>query len=398
MNPDLDKLQPYPFEKLNALTAGISPPPELEPIALSLGEPKHPPPPAVLDCLRDNLDKLANYPSTKGLPLLRQTICDWAAQRFHLAGGDLDPQRHVLPVNGTREALFAFAQAVIERRGQPLVVCPNPFYQIYEGAALLAGAEPHFLNCDADNHYLPDIDAVDEAIWQRCQLLYLCSPGNPTGAVMDTALLKKIIALADRHDFIIASDECYSELYFDAARRPPGLLQACAELGRSDFARCVVFHSLSKRSNLPGLRSGFVAGDAEVMAKFLLYRTYHGCAMPVASQLASAAAWSDETHVEANRAAYRRKFAAVLETLDNCLPVAMPDAGFYLWPRTPIADTDFARRLFAEQHIRVLPGRFIARDTAAGNPGANHVRIALVATEQQCVEAAGRLKRFIEQL
>ncbi|TQV85646.1 succinyldiaminopimelate transaminase [Exilibacterium tricleocarpae] len=398
MNSDLDKLQPYPFERLAALKTGINPPRDREHIALSIGEPKHPPPPLVLEHLAQNLGRLANYPTTKGLPELRQAIADWATRRFALGADGLDPERQVLPVSGTREALFAFAQAVVDRAGAPLVLCPNPFYQIYEGAALLAGAEPYFLNCTAATGYLPDFDQVPEAIWQRCRLLYLCSPGNPTGAVADLANLKKVIELADAHDFVIASDECYSELYFDEARPPAGLLQACAALGRRDFARCVVFHSLSKRSNLPGLRSGFVAGDAQVLEKFLLYRTYHGCAMPVASQLASTAAWRDEGHVKANRDAYREKFAAVLEILGDCLPVARPDAGFYLWPRTPIADTDFARELFARQHITVLPGRFIARDTPAGNPGIDHVRMALVAPLAQCIEAAERLKVFVEHL
>ncbi len=397
MNRDLERLQPYPFEKLNALKAAVQPPQGLVHIALSIGEPKHEPPAFVLDTIRDNLARLANYPSTKGLPELRQVIADWLSQRFQLNEGSLDGERHVLPVNGTREALFAFTQAVIDRNTAqaPLVVSPNPFYQIYEGAAFLAGAEPYFLNCTRENGYIPDFDQVPEHVWQRCQLLFLCSPGNPTGAVIDTATLKKLIALADEHDFVIASDECYSELYFDEAQPPVGLLQACAELGRDDFARCVVFHSLSKRSNLPGLRSGFVAGDAAVLDKFLLYRTYHGCAMPVTNQLASIAAWQDEHHVKANRDAYRAKFDAVLEILAGHLDVQRPDASFYLWPKTDISDLDFAQRLFAEQHITVLPGRFIAREADGINPGENHVRMALVATLEECVEAAERIRRFV---
>ncbi len=402
MNSDLQRLQPYPFEKLNALKAQVDAPEQLDPIPLSIGEPKHLPPPFVIEALQTNLDKLANYPSTKGLPELRQAIAAWAGRRFQLPPGSLDAERHVLPVNGTREALFAFAQAVVNRdpdSPKPLVVSPNPFYQIYEGAALLAGADPHYLNCTRDNNYIPDFDAVPAATWQRCQLLYLCSPGNPTGAVIDTATLQKLIALADEHDFVIASDECYSELYFDESAPPVGLLQACAELGRDDYHRCVVFHSLSKRSNLPGLRSGFVAGDAAILECFLLYRTYHGCAMPVPTQLASIAAWNDEVHVKANRDLYRQKFDAVLEILDGVLEVRKPDASFYLWPRTPIADTDFAQQLFAQQHVTVLPGRYIARNVEGQiNPGENHVRMALVAPVDKCIEGAQRIKRFVEGL
>jgi len=400
MNPDLQRLHPYPFEKLNKLKAAVSPPTHLEHIALSIGEPKHEPPAFVLNTLQENLGRLVNYPTTKGLPELRQTIADWLTRRFKLQAGSVDAERHVLPVNGTREALFAFAQAVIDRTQTtddlpPLVVSPNPFYQIYEGAAFLAGAEPHFLNCTLDNGYIPDFDAVPADVWQRCQLLFLCSPGNPTGAVVDSATLQKLIKLADEHDFIIASDECYSELYFDESNPPMGLLQACKDMGRFDFAKCVVFHSLSKRSNLPGLRSGFVAGDSEVLAQFLLYRTYHGCAMPVTSQLASIAAWNDETHVLANRNAYRAKFDAVLNILGDHLDVKKPDASFYLWARTEMSDLDFAQGLFAEQNITVLPGRYIARESEGINPGENYVRMALVATLEECIEAAERIKTFL---
>jgi len=395
MNRDLEKLQPYPFEKLNALKAQVSPPSDLAHIALSIGEPKHEPPAFVLQTLQDNIERLANYPSTKGMPVLRAAISAWLERRFKLQPGSVDAERHVLPVNGTREALFAFTQAVIERGAKPLVVSPNPFYQIYEGAALLAGAEPYFLNCDKDKGYVPDFDAVPEEVWQRCQLLFLCTPGNPTGAVIDTATLKKLIALADQHDFIIASDECYSELYFDETNPPVGLLQACAEMGRNDYQRCVVFHSLSKRSNLPGLRSGFVAGDADVMKKFLLYRTYHGSAMAIPNQFASVAAWNDELHVKRNRDAYRQKFDAVLNTLDGLIDVQKPDASFYLWAKTDISDLEFTQRLYAEQHITVLPGRYIAREANGVNPGEYHVRMALVATVEECVEAAERMKAFL---
>ncbi|WP_041523107.1 succinyldiaminopimelate transaminase [Gilvimarinus agarilyticus] len=398
MNNDLQQLHPYPFEKLAALKAGITPPAELAHIALSIGEPKHLPPAFVLRELSNNLDRLANYPATKGLLELRSAIAHWADQRFDLCQ-KLDPETQVLPVNGTREALFAFAQAVINRTAdKPLVVCPNPFYQIYEGAALLAGAEPQFLNCTAENNFIPDYACVPADIWERCQLLYLCSPGNPTGAVMSSAQFQQLIELADRYDFVIASDECYSELYQHEHQAPAGLLQACSDMGRNDYRRCVVFHSLSKRSNLPGLRSGFVAGDAGILGAFLKYRTYHGCAMAVPNQIASTAAWQDEDHVLANRDAYRKKFTAVLDILDGCLEVTRPEAGFYLWPKLPISGEEFAQRLFAEQNITVLPGAYLARETATGNPANNYVRMALVATEAECIEAAHRIRQFVASL
>ena len=399
MNPDLQQLHPYPFEKLAALKAAVSAPAHLTHIALSIGEPKHEPPRFVLQTLVDNLAALSQYPTTKGLPELRQAIATWATQRFHLKPGSFDAEKHVLPVNGTREALFAFAQALVDRgQSAPLVVSPNPFYQIYEGAAILSGAEPFFLNCTPQNDFIPDFDAVDPDVWRRCQVLFICSPGNPTGAVMSSAQLKKLIALADQYDFVIASDECYSELYFDEQQPPAGLLQACAELGRHDFARCVVFHSLSKRSNLPGLRSGFVGGDADILKKFLLYRTYHGCAMPVPTQLASVAAWKDEEHVRANRTAYRQKFEAVLDILEGALDVSMPDASFYLWPKTPIRGEDFAQQLFAQQNVTVLPGSYLARMCDGLNPGEDYVRMALVAPLTECIEAAQRIKAFVNSL
>jgi N-succinyldiaminopimelate aminotransferase len=395
MNPDLDKLQPYPFEKLAALKAGIAPPAQPH-IALSIGEPKHPAPAFVRAALSENLGQLSTYPNTKGIAELRQAIAKWATQRFQLTA--LDAETQILPVNGTREALFAFAQAVVDRRENPVVISPNPFYQIYEGAAYLSGAEPYFINCIATNNFIPDFDAIPEAIWQRCQLLFLCSPGNPTGAVLDRATLKRLIALADRYDFVIASDECYSEIYFDEANPPLGLLQVCAQIGRDDYRRCVVFHSLSKRSNVPGLRSGFVAGDAEILKKFLLYRTYHGCAMPVQTQLASIAAWNDEAHVRDNRDQYRKKFDAVLDILGNALDVTKPDAGFYLWAGTPTDDTHFARELFRAENVTVLPGQFLARESSGHNPGERRVRMALVATLDECVEAATRIRRFVDSL
>ena len=397
MNSDLQKLQPYPFEKLAKLFNGAQHQGELPHIPLSIGEPKHTSPAFVKQCIIDNIDKLAVYPTTKGLPEFRQAIANWVSQRFQLGAEGLCPDTQVLPVNGTREALFAFTQ-VIADRAQPegLVVSPNPFYQIYEGAAYLAGVEPHFLPCLPEHGFIPDYDAVPDAIWQRCQLLFLCSPGNPTGAVTDEATLQKLIRLADEHDFVIASDECYSEIYFDEAKPPVGLLQACKNMGRNDYKRCVVFHSLSKRSNLPGLRSGFVAGEAELLAVFLKYRTYHGCAMPVQHQLASIAAWSDEEHVQDNRRIYQQKFDSVLAILNDVLEVEKPDAGFYLWPKTHVPDTDFARGLFEQQHITVLPGRYLSRTVDNINPGENRVRMALVAPIDQCVEAAERIKQFIQ--
>ncbi len=396
MNPDLNRLQPYPFEKLAKLKAGITPP-ALPHIALSIGEPKHASPAFVRQTLIDHLDHLATYPTSKGLPELRGAMAAWCERRFQLE--KLDAETQILPCAGTREALFAFAQMVVDRsKPAPLVLCPNPFYQIYEGAAYLSGAEPWFVNCVVDNNFQPDFDAVPEDVWKRCQLLYLCSPGNPTGAVLDAATLTKLIELADRHDFVIAGDECYSEIYFDEAQPPLGLLQLCQQIGRDDYRRCVVFHSLSKRSNLPGLRSGFVAGDAQLLQKFLLYRTYHGCALPVHVQLASIAAWNDEVHVRENRALYRQKFDAVLQILGDRLDVTKPDAGFYLWAGTPCDDTEFARGLFAQQNVTVLPGQFLAREANGVNPGANRIRMALVATVDECVEAAQRIRRFVDSL
>ncbi len=392
MNPDLDRLQPYPFERLAALKQGVQPPDKTH-IALSIGEPRHPTPALVSEALARHLGNLAVYPTTRGLPSLREAIAVWLQRRYRLGDGAIDPERQVLPVNGTREALFAFAQSVVDRRSDPSVLMPNPFYQIYEGAALLAGAEPIYLPCWPEGGFVPDFAAVDAATWRRCQLLYICSPGNPSGAVLDRQTLEHLIGLAQRHDFIIAADECYSEIYPDESRQPVGLLEAAAGLGVDDYSRCVVFNSLSKRSNAPGLRSGFVAGDAGILARFLRYRTYHGCAMPLQHQHASVAAWQDEAHVAANRQLYREKLAAVLTVLDGALDVDPPDAGFYLWPRTPIADTDFARGLFAAEHVTVLPGRFLSRAGTAGDPGAGRIRLALVPPLEECIEAAERIRR-----
>ena len=396
MNPNLERLHPYPFEKLAKLKAGISVPEHLAPISLGIGEPKHPSPAFVKDVIADNLDKLANYPTTKGTDELRSAIVAWATHRFDLAPASLDPNRHVVPVNGTREAIFALVQAVVDAGKPATVVSPNPFYQIYEGAAFLAGATPVYLPCDGGNGFIPDFDAVPESVWENCQILFLCSPGNPSGAVIPRETLVKVIELADRHDFLIASDECYSELYPDEANPPEGLLQTCAAIGRHDFKRCMVFHSLSKRSNLPGLRSGFVAGDAEVLAGYLKYRTYHGCAMPIHNQLASIAAWNDEDHVRENRAAYRAKFEAVVPILREVMNVDFPDAGFYLWPETPMDDETFARELSARQNVHVLPGRYLSRTVNGHNPGENRVRMALVAPLEECVEAAKRIVEFVK--
>jgi len=397
MNHALNQLQPYPFEKLRALLSGVTAAADKRAIALSIGEPKHSSPAFVKQALADNLDQMAVYPTTQGIAALREAIAQWCERRFQVPAGWLDPARHVLPVNGTREALFAFTQTVAQRDVDGLVVSPNPFYQIYEGAALLAGTTPHYLPCLDQNGFNPDFDAVSADVWQRCQILFLCSPGNPTGALVPLATLKKLIALADEYDFVIAADECYSELYFDEDAPPPGLLTACAELGRSDFKRCVVFHSLSKRSNLPGLRSGFVAGDADILKAFLLYRTYHGCAMPVQTQLASIAAWQDEAHVRANRDLYREKFDAVLDILTPVLDVKRPDGSFYLWAKVPMDDAQFCRELFEQEHVTVVPGSYLSREVDGLNPGAGRVRMALVAPLSECVEAAQRIRQFLER-
>lgn len=397
MNPLLSRLQPYPFEKLAQLKQGLNPSTDKPHIALSIGEPQHSAPDFVTEELINHLSGLSNYPITKGNPALREAMATWAMRRFNLKPS-LDPERHILPVNGTREALFSFAQCIIDPTTSPLVLMPNPFYQIYEGAALLAGAEPYFLNTLPETGFLPDYNTVPEAVWQRCQLLYLSSPGNPTGAITPPEVLHQLIDKADQYDFILAADECYSEIFFDEDHPPVGLLQVCAQRGRDDYRRCIVFNSLSKRSNLPGLRSGFVAGDANLLKKFLLYRTYHGSAMPLYVQAASRSAWADERHVRANRELYRRKFGAVLESLAPVLEAEQPEAAFFLWPRTSIDDTAFARRLFAQQNVTVLPGSFLSREAGGINPGHNRVRMALVAPLEECIEAAQRIREFVASL
>ena len=398
MNPNLEKLFPYPFERLADLKKGATPPASLQHIALSIGEPKHAPPRFLVEALQNNLEGLGAYPMAKGLPELREAVSAWLARRFHIAQELINPDKHIVPVSGTREGLFAFVQSVVDRREQPLVLMPNPFYQIYEGAAFLAEAEPYYLNTFAENGFLLDLDSVPESIWQACQLLFICSPGNPTGATMDRDYLTKVIELADRHDIIVAADECYSEIYYDESTPPTGLLETCVALGRDKFERCVVFHSLSKRSNVPGLRSGFVAGDADIMAKFLLYRTYHGCAMPIPAQIASVHAWNDDDHVKANRALYREKFDAAKKILHGALDIEIPPAAFYLWPATPIDDEEFARRLYTEQNITALPGTYLSRDTSTGNPGRNRIRLSLVADVDECNEAMQRIRDFVMTL
>jgi N-succinyldiaminopimelate aminotransferase len=392
MNPALDLLQPYPFEKLAQLKMGVIPAAKPH-IALSIGEPKHAPPAFVVQRLIEQLGGLSNYPTTKGLLELRSAIAQWASARFNLTA-QLDPERQVLPVAGTREALFSFIQAAAEPRPNASILMPNPFYQIYEGAALLAGCQPVFLNCTEQTGFIPDFDAVSADTWSNCQVLFICTPGNPTGKIIPLATLQKLIHLADEYNFIIASDECYSELYY--GEKPPGLLQACATLGRNDYARCVVFHSLSKRSNLPGLRSGFVAGDARILQKYLLYRTYQGCALPVPTQLASELAWQDETHVDANRAAYLEKFTTAERILSPHIHLEMPEGAFYYWLKTPIKGEEFTRAFFAAQNVTVLPGAYLSRPCDGINPGEDYVRMALVAEIGECREASERLRDFLQ--
>jgi len=397
MNPLLSRLQPYPFERLRELFAGVTPNPAFRPISLGIGEPKHPTPEFIKQALNaamyDATTDLAAYPPTAGTPRLRQAFSGWLQRRYGL---DIDPATQVLPVNGSREALFAFGQTVIDpARDRPVVVCPNPFYQIYEGAALLGGAQPYYAPSDPARNFAVDWDGVPQSVWARTQLLFVCSPGNPTGAVMPLAEWKKLFELSDRHGFVIASDECYSEIYF-RDEPPLGGLEAAAKLGRGDFRNLVSFTSLSKRSNVPGLRSGFVAGDARLMKQFLLYRTYHGSAMSPIVQAASMVAWGDEAHVVENRAMYRAKFAEVTPLLAPVLDVSLPDAGFYLWAGVGESDTAFARDLLAQYNVTVLPGSYLARESAGFNPGAARIRMALVAETAECVEAAQRIVQFVK--
>ncbi|HEY1437680.1 MAG TPA: succinyldiaminopimelate transaminase [Casimicrobiaceae bacterium] len=393
MNPHLAQLQPYPFERLRALFASVVPNPQKPPISLSIGEPRHSTPALLLDALAAGARGLSNYPTTAGAPALREAITAWLKRRHGLIS--LDPAAQVLPVLGSREALFSFAQTIIDpSRAGATVVVPNPFYQIYEGAALLAGATPYYVNCLVADDFAPRWADVPDAVWARTQLLYVCSPGNPTGRVMRQDEWRYLFELADRHDFVIAADECYSEVYFDEAAPPLGALAAAHALGRNGYPRLVSFSSLSKRSNAPGLRSGYVAGDAALIKAFLLYRTYHGSAMSPAVAAASIAAWNDEQHVRANRALYAEKFTKLAPAVCAVLPAQAPDAAFYLWARVPGDDADFARRLYAEEAVSVLPGSYIGRETGGLNPGRGYVRIALVAAFDECAEAVERLVSF----
>ena len=394
MNPRLNQLHPYPFQKLRELFAGVTPNPDLAPVNLSIGEPKHATPQFIKDALVAGLGGLANYPATQGSEALRQAMAAWAQRRYGVA---LDPATEILPVNGSREALFAFAQASVDssRHGRRVIISPNPFYQIYEGAALLAGARPFFLNTLPENGFRMDWSRVPEDLWEQVNLVYVCSPGNPTGKVMSLDDWKELFELSDQHGFVIAADECYSEIYFHESSPPLGALTASQHLGRG-LKNLIVFNSLSKRSNVPGLRSGLVAGDAELIKQFLLYRTYHGSAMSPVVQAASIAAWDDEAHVVENRRQYAEKFAAVMPLLQGALQFEAPDAAFYLWARVPGGnDTAFARDLYARQHVTVLPGSFLARDAAGVNPGKGHVRIALVDSLPACVDAAERIAEFV---
>jgi N-succinyldiaminopimelate aminotransferase len=394
VNPLLARLQPYPFERMAGLLAGVVPNPALAPVNLSIGEPKHPTPAVIRDAIVSALDGLAAYPATAGTPGLREALAGWLRRRHQL--DSLDAATQVLPVNGSREALFAFAQTVIDGSRDARVVCPNPFYQIYEGAALLAGATPYYVEQSPDNALRCDWNAVPETVWRQTQLLFVCSPGNPTGAVMPATEWARLFELSDRYGFVIASDECYSEIYFDESRPPLGALQAAQSLGRTGFPRLVVFGSLSKRSNAPGMRSGYVAGDAALIKAFLLYRTYHGSAMSPMVQSASVAAWNDEAHVIENRRQYREKFDALGPLLDGVLTTSRPEAGFYFWAAVPGGDdATFVRELYRQQNVLCLPGSFLARDADGRNPGRGFVRLALVEPLSRCVEAAQRIRQFV---
>ncbi|MBC7697060.1 MAG: succinyldiaminopimelate transaminase [Bacteroidia bacterium] len=392
MNPNLNLLQPYPFQRLRDLFKGVTPNPSYSVINLSIGEPKHATPQLIKDALVDNLAGLATYPTTLGSLALREAISSWISRRYNIPA--LNPETAILPVTGTREALFAFAQVIIDStKSKPVIISPNPFYQIYEGAAFLAGAEPYFLNTTPENHHAMDFENVPVEVLKRTQLAYVCSPGNPSGKVMTLAQWKPIFELSDKYGFVIAADECYSEIYFDEATPPLGALQAAHQLGR-DYKNLVIFSSLSKRSNVPGMRSGFVAGDEKIIEKFTLYRTYHGCAMNPAVQAASLAAWNDEAHVIENRRLYAEKFNTVTTLMSGALGVEMPDAAFYLWAKTSIPDTAFALKLYRDFNVTILPGSYLAREAHGVNPGQNFVRLALVASLEECIEAANRIKNM----
>lgn len=402
MNSNLNHLQPYPFQKLRKLFQGVTGNTALAPIDLHIGEPKHATPAFIRQAMIDHIDGLANYPTTQGSSALRRSIADWLMHRFHLP--TINPDTEVIPVNGSREALFSFAQTIIDPHAghSPVAICPNPFYQIYEGATLLAGATPQFINTTSENDFRLDYSQLPNEIWSRTQLVYVCSPNNPTGDVMKLDEWQQLFELSDRYGFVIASDECYSEIYLDENKPPLGALDAAQQLGRTEFPHLVVFNSLSKRSNVPGLRSGFVAGDAKILEKYLLYRTYHGSAMNPVSQAASIAAWNDEAHVIENRRRYLEKFSKVITLLSEKMPVQMtaqmPEASFYLWARTPISDTEFTLRLHRDYNVTVLPGSYLGREVRGVNPGDHYVRIALVATLDECIEAVDRIKNLLKNI
>jgi len=400
MNPNLELLKLYPLERLNELKKQLHPPNELHHIQLHIGEPQHPIPDFVKDILQDNVELVQCYPTPKGSDNLRKAIKNWLVKRYSLPDNSLNIDTQVLPVNGSREALFSFAQAVVNSlKEDPLVLIPNPFYQVYEAATLLANATPVYINCIAENNYLPNFTRVPADYWKHCQMVYLCSPGNPTGAVMTRQVLFELIGLAIKYDFIIAADECYSEIYQDEEKPPLGLLEAAYEFGNTDFKNCVVFNSLSKRSGVAGLRSGFVAGDQDIIHNFLKYRMYHGSAMPLMAQQASAACWEDELHVQESRALYQKKFNEVLEILKPVLEIHKPEAGFYLWLKLPIDDDEgFARELYRQKNITVLPGSYLSRSVGSTNPGTGYIRLALVAPLEECVEAAQRIRAFLHSM
>ncbi len=398
LNSALNRLQPYPFERLSQLLDGIQPPLGQAVIRMSIGEPRHPAPPELVHLLQSACRDLGSYPTARGETGLREAITAWLIRRFSLGFSSIDPEHQVLPLSGTREGLFAIAQTVVEPRSDAIVVIPNPFYQIYEGAALLSGAEPFFLNTIASRGFIPDLDKVPDPIWKRCQLIYLCSPGNPTGMALSLDFYRQIFRLSDHYGFVIAADECYSELYNDQDQPPLGALEAAHRLGRDSFERLVVFHSLSKRSSVPGLRSGFAAGDARLMERFYRYRTYHGCALPIPVQKASTWAWQDEKHVHENRILYRKKFEIATRLFGPNLPYDPPDGGFYLWSRVSGNDEVFARRLYAEKGVVVLPGSYLSRLTPEGNPGLGHVRISLVPDLETTREALSRIAEFLADL
>ena len=394
MNKRLKLLRPYPFERLRLLLAGVSPA-DLAPIRLSIGEPQHPPPPAALRSISRHMETFSRYPAPRGELALRETCLEWLCRRFDLRQASLDPERHILPLNGSREGLFSIGQCLIDATETPLAIMSNPLYQIYEGAALLGGAETYYLNCLDSNDFIPEFDELPKALWQRCQLLYLCTPDNPSGAVLPQATLQSLIEYAHRFDFNIVCDECYCEIYHDETAPPQGLLAAAQAMGNVDYSRCLAFYSLSKRSNLPGLRSGFVAGDEKLLEQFLTYRTYHGCSMPLPVQQASIAAWRDEKHVVENRRLYGQKIKRFIEIVGDKMQLWMPEAGFYLWPDVGADSERFTRSLYEQQNVEILPGKYLARESGGINPGANRVRIALVAPFESCETAARRIRDFL---